>query len=721
MCIALRALLVAALASQACVDAASVAANPVRKVIQLMQDMKAEIATEQEKEKELYDKFKCICSSSDDELSGISEAANTKIGETSAKVEEETSEKGQLEQELTGHRADKAAAENDLKQATELRSKEAAESKDSIADTKFNLAALGRAIPSIEGGGGPDALLQAADGTNRLKLLIESSNYLSAFDRREVLAFLGEGDGSDPAIGQVTGILKQMKDDMEENLKSAIETEKRAEEGYKQLKAAKDKEIEVSSEAIEAKEKRSGDLAVSITQNKDSLEDAQTEKSDADEYLASLREQCPTKEKEWKAMIQMRIDEQSALSQAIAILNDDESLDVFKKAVPAALVQDKGRTDAVSGFLQSKAGSAKLSQAQSIISNLMSQKHWSSQSLRVLLSVLQSKFRAVKRASVQRAGAKQVQPPDFGEVVKMIDEMTAVLDGEQDDDTKKKDFCLTQLDKVEGEAKSKQEKLDTITSTIDEVSDEISSFDEDVKDLQDSIKQLDKSVAEATLQRKKEHAEYVDSLRMSAAAKELLGKAKDRLEKFYKSKQAAPAASSLTQEQKVTSDPPSDKLEQRVIASLAFIQQHSRRSRVDPVAVPDLPKAEKKNGGGVVALIDQLIHDTEMEAQAAAHQEKYAQQEYVKIMAESQESRMSFTKSLTDKRNSRATLGSKLTDAKESQKMTVDELQNTNEFLQELHSDCDFLVDNYEIRQEARATEIEALKNAKSVMLGAKY
>lgn len=718
----MRALLIATLAIEAAF-AESIAASPVRKIIQLMQDMKAEIATEQEKEKELYDKFKCICSSSDDELSKLSEAASTKISETSAKVEEETSEKGQLEQELTGHRSDKSAAEADLKQATELRSKESADAKESIADTKYNVAALGRAIPSIEGGAGPNALLQDADGTGRLKLLIESSKYLSAFDRREVLSFLGEGESADPGTSQVVGILKNMKDSMDDNLKSAIETEKRAEEGYKQLKAAKDKEIEVSSEAIEAKEKRSGDLAVSITQNKDSLEDAQTEKEDADAYLASLREQCPTKEKAWKERQMMQNDEQSALSQAIAILADDDSQDVFRKVVPAALLDDKGRTDAVSGFLQSQTGSAKLAQAQSIISGL-SKGHWSSQSFRVLVSALQSNFRMVKKASIRRAGAKQVQAPDFGEVVKMIDNMAAVLDREQDDDTKKKDFCVTELDKVEGETKSKQEKLDTITSTIDEVSDEISSFDEDVKDLEDSIKDLDTSVAKATLQRKKEHAEYVDSLKMSAAAKELLGKAKARLEKFYSSKTAA-AAASLTQEQNdpsPTSPPsPTDKLEEKVIASLAFIQRHSRASRVDPVAVPDVPKAEKKNGGGVVALLDKITHDVEMEAQEAAHQEKTAQKEYVEIMTESQESRLSFTKSLTDKRNSRATLGSKLTDAKESQKMTTEELQNTNEFLQELHSDCDFLVDNYEIRQEARNTEVEALKNAKSVMLGAKY
>merc|ERR1719454_909811 len=39
----------------------------------------------------------------------------------------------------------------------------------------------------------------------------------------------------------------------------------------------------------------------------------------------------------------------------------------------------------------------------------------------------------------------------------------------------------------------------------------------------------------------------------------------------------------------------------------------------------------------------------------------------------------------------------------------------------ELHSSCDFIVKNFEIRQQARDEEIEALKQAKAILSGAKF
>merc|ERR1719328_488625 len=56
------------------------------------------------------------------------------------------------------------------------------------------------------------------------------------------------------------------------------------------------------------------------------------------------------------------------------------------------------------------------------------------------------------------------------------------------------------------------------------------------------IKDLDKSVAEATAQRKDEHAEYKDLMASDSAAKELIGFAKNRLNKFYNPKMYKPKA-----------------------------------------------------------------------------------------------------------------------------------------------------------------------------------
>merc|ERR1719230_515890 len=114
-------------------------------------------------------------------------------------------------------------------------------------------------------------------------------------------------------------------------MESMESAEASAASGYADLKAAKEKEIELASEAVEAKTKRVGELAVSIVQAADAADDATKEKADAEKFLATLTEQCKTKVAEQAAREKTRSEEVSAISEAISILNDDDALDVFKK------------------------------------------------------------------------------------------------------------------------------------------------------------------------------------------------------------------------------------------------------------------------------------------------------------------------------------------------------------------------------------------------------
>merc|ERR1719393_151282 len=49
------------------------------------------------------------------------------------------------------------------------------------------------------------------------------------------------------------------------------------------------------------------------------------------------------------------------------------------------------------------------------------------------------------------------------------------------------------------------------------------------------------------------------------------------------------------------------------------------------------------------------------------------------------------------------------------------ELEQLANYKAELHSSCDFVMKNFEIRQTARDEEIEALKQAKALLSGAKF
>merc|ERR1719377_176748 len=152
---------------------------------------------------------------------------------------------------------------------------------------------------------GGAALIQTVDG-NRLKKVVESSSHIDDNDRRSVMAFLQENGDYAPASGQIVGILKGMKDDMEAELKEAIATEDKSIAGFGELKASKEKEIEMATEAIETKTGRSGEIAVSVVQTKDSLEDTKEELSDVEKFIVQLETECATKEKEWAERSKIR-------------------------------------------------------------------------------------------------------------------------------------------------------------------------------------------------------------------------------------------------------------------------------------------------------------------------------------------------------------------------------------------------------------------------------
>merc|ERR1719460_58976 len=176
-----------------------------------------------------------------------------------------------------------------------------------------------------------------------------------------------------------------MKDDMEAELKEAIATEEKSIAGFGELKASKETEIETATEAIETKTQRAGEVAVLCVQTKDSLEDTKEELADAEKLLTQLDTECKTKETEWGEKCKVRAEEVKAISEAISILNDDEALDVFKKARPSALVQQD------LGFLQkSNSPASKAKKAQAIL--VAAAKKANSTQLNLLMFTLNSKL-----------------------------------------------------------------------------------------------------------------------------------------------------------------------------------------------------------------------------------------------------------------------------------------------------------------------------------------
>merc|ERR1719352_1900911 len=106
---------------------------------------------------------------------------------------------------------------------------------------------------------------------------------------------------------------------------------------------------------------------------------------------------------------------------------------------------------------------------------------------------------------------------------------------------------------VEDKVKELELHVSDLSKAIADAKEGVATLAEEIEALGDGIKALDKSVAEATEQRKEEHAESVETLTSDNAAKELIGFAKNRLNKFYNPKMYKPAPKrELSEEERIT-------------------------------------------------------------------------------------------------------------------------------------------------------------------------
>merc|ERR1719264_2348614 len=314
---------------------------------------------------------------------------------------------------------------------------------------------------------------------------------------------------------------------------------------------------------------------------KEDLDDTQVALAQDKAFLAELEKSCSTKTAEWEERSKTRADELVALADTIKILNDDDALELFKKTLPGA----------GSSFVQFGVGSSvQRSRALALIRNARN----AVGGLRTGLDFL-----------VLALSGKAATKGTFDKVIKMIDEMVAVLKKEQQSDDNKNEYCATQFDLADDKKKSLERKVSDEESAIAAAEEGIATLAEEIKALEAGIKELDKSVTEATAQRKEEHVDYKELMASDSAAKELLGIAKNRLNKFYNPKlyKAAPKRELSSEDRiyenmggKIATTTPGG-IADTGVTVLAQVRVHNQRGDAAPAPPPETWGAYKKKSG----------------------------------------------------------------------------------------------------------------------------
>merc|ERR1719433_2434277 len=370
-----------------------------------------------------------------------------------------------------------------------------------------------------------------------------------------------------------------------------------------------------------------------------------------------LKEKCQMTDKEWEERQKTRQLEMEAVSKALAVLSGDDAHDLFTRTFNPAFVQSSA-----------VATSERREQASR------------------LLSTVARKFNNPRISTL----AYQVKLDAFTRVKKAIDDMIAQLLKEKADEIKHKDFCTDEFNANQLQTEKKDREKQDLIARIEDLEGTIKALAEAIETLKAEIAEMQVQLKRAGEDREKQNKEFQMTVADQRETQKMLKAALSVLQDFYGKK--APA--SFAQKQEPVGPPP-----------------------------PAGFEAYKNNAasGGVVSMIQQIISDAKAMESETIRSEEDAQKAYEDFVKETNNSIEAKSRDIVSKSKQKARAETDLVEAKQAKDAVLLELESLSNYNAELHQSCDFVLKNFDLRQTARDEEVEALRQAKAILSGAKF
>jgi len=461
----------------------------------------------------------------------------------------------------------------------------------------------------------------------------------------------------DPQSGEIYGILQEMLEGFEEDLSLGRQEETDAKAQHSNLTKAKQDQIRVSSAQLQSKEAELALTDSRLAENQQDLADTTKTLGKDREALAALQQGSNLTQAEYEQRKARRSDEILAIAHALEILSADDAHDTFSRTFNPSFMQR-------SSAPQRTSSSSRRGRAAAVLASVASKSHSTS------LSAL----------------AVEVQALDFTEVFASIDGMIGQLEQEQSDEVKEKDDCIQSLHVNEKEIAQKEHERSRYDVEIGDLQATIDRLGVEITELEEQNNKSFAIVQRAGEHRQAQHEEFLSTAANHNETLGLLGEAKSILEGYY----------GLT---------------------------------VAPAALPQVPPTGspfdtyKDHGAAptVIALIDQIIDDTEKMYADSVRAEEQQQKAYEREVNSASDSIQANDDSITHKRVALTDANDDLVHAEGARNSVDSNLNALAQTESQVHASCDFLLKNFDVTQGARAEEIQALRDAKAILNGAVF
>jgi len=406
-----------------------------------------------------------------------------------------------------------------------------------------------------------------------------------------------------------------------------------------------------------------------LGEKKTMLEEAERQLEEDEAFLEKLAPMCEEKAAEFERRNAFRVQEQAAITKAIAILDNDRAFQTFGEV--KATSEDK-----TGFFLQlSAAVTSPADDARRL-------------AMRALLRSPRRSARLMRVATLLSSGNA------FTKVLDAIEKMKELIVEEAKVDKEQFDWCESERKENNEKKDKKQEEIEDLEAGIAElektIDDPETGLKVMIKETEESLEENSKSQSDETKTRREENVLYQKRVANTAEAVEMLQVGLATLEQFYEDLKKKDEGEELIQ----------------------------RREDPEPPKTWEEGgfKGQTESANKVIGMIKFVLEETEKEETMHHEEEQKAQVDYEDSMAELKKDQEELQESLVKTRKELAEAEEALVTKRETLEKTEREKLTIEQYLEKIKPGCDFITDNFETREKSRETETTALEKAATLL-----
>jgi len=661
--------------------------NPMNKVLQLMNELSAKLTKDGDAEAASYQEYFEWCDDTTKNTGFAIVTAARAQEKLEATIGELTGNIAAADSTIEDLAADIAKGQKELKDATEIRRKEAEEFVMSEGELSTAINTLGRAIGilSKEMAKNPASFAQVdtrnmANAMQAISAILDAASFPSK-DQSQLAAFVQskqaeDSDSDDLELGapagavyktQSTGILdvlEDLKEKAEGQLADLRKAEVNTRQNFEMLKQSLEDQIAADTKDMDDTKAAKASAAEQKATAEGDLDKTNKEFASSKHQLATSKAACIQVAADHEATIAARKDELSVIAQAQKTLQETSG-GAVEQTYDFLQMQMLSRSDLAG------------SEVAAAVKRLAKKHHSSA------LAQLASRISSVLR--LRRAGSDP-----FTKIKGLITSMINRLEKTAADEAAEKAYCDEQLAKTEAKKDELEQDLAAMTATIDKAAARQAQLKEEVQVLEQELAALTKEQAGLDKIRQETHAEYAISKADLEQGLSGVRQALETLREYYG------GAAAMLQE-----------VAQDDSKFGAFMQQPSK---------PELHGKSQGAGESIMNILQVVESDFATNLAKEEAEESDAQSEYEKITQENAVTKTTKDQSVKYKTQEAKAQDKTVAEYSGDRDTANEEYAAVMDYYAKIKDRCIAKPETYAARKARRAAEIEGLKEALSIL-----